>query len=169
VLILRHQYHTYSESKASAGWPYSLYIIMEANLFKFACSFRQEMDSFKNLMVQDSLKGKEFFQRGTDLVDLATQGHFRKFCSKCHEVAQEGAFPLIYFISKALEVSLLSQHLMIAAFILDNGYPLNDSSLPNPFFALLKAPTTDDHCCQVTELLATKNYDFNCQVRFMRK
>lgn len=138
----------------------------DKKLFQFGHSFRHEMDRFKVIMSIDAEKGKELFQCGTELVALASSGQFRKFCSKCCEAIHEKVdFPAIYFISKCLEASLLSQHLMISAFILDNGYPLNDSTLPNVLTTLVKAETSDEQCRHLVEFLATKKYDFNSQVR----
>ena len=53
---------------------------------------------------------------------------------------------------------------MISTFILDNGYPVNDNTLPNAFLNIVKLETsTDDDCESLTDFLSGKKFDFNYQ------
>ncbi len=134
-------------------------------MFRFETSFRQEMDNFKLIMREDEIKAKTLFSFGTNLVSLAANGNYRKFCILCCDLQKHPEFPMIYFISKALHESLLSQHLMISAYILDNGYPLNDYSLPHLLLGVIKSSMSNDSGCEmVVEFLGAKKYDFNYQV-----
>jgi hypothetical protein len=137
---------------------------MNRKPFDFTTTIHQEMDRFRRKMMEDPGRGKELFAKGSELVSLASRGHFHKFCTGCQEVLDNHDIPLIYFVSKSLEVSLQSQHLMISAFIFDNGYPLHgDLTLPNVLLSVLKSDASDDQCSVVIDFLSTKKFNFNSQ------
>jgi len=131
-------------------------------IFTLHDSLNGEMKKFSSLMQANPEKGKSLFQLGSELVQNAANGNFRKFCQQCGTIRED--FPVAYFGSKALENAMLYQHLMIANFIIDQGYPINNADIPNGLIYCIKSNMEDYHCSQLIDYLANKKYDFNMQV-----
>lgn len=134
-----------------------------AKLFAIDRSLDAEMRSFRQIMSADSDRGKLLLTSGQSLVSSAENGSYRKFCELAMQAVREPDFPKVYFLSKSFSAAVLNHHLLIAAFLLSNGYPVNNSSCPNVLLECLKSDMGDEECCEVTEFLGKNNFDFNVQ------
>eukprot|EP01031_Cornospumella_fuschlensis_P029457 gene29457-35556_t len=133
-------------------------------MFKFNKSVDSEMKTFTSLMKSDPDKGRELFMMGQEVVSLAANGSYRKFCEQSMRCVSSEGFPSIYFISKAFVASCVGQHLLLAAFVLDNGYTINSDVGPNALLDCLRAENiTDDECVPIVEFFHKYQFDFNRQ------
>ncbi|RYH12695.1 ankyrin repeat domain-containing protein [archaeon] len=133
-------------------------------MFRFNKSIDNEMKEFTSLMKADPDQGRELFMMGQEVVTLAGKGSYRKFCEQSMKCVSSEGFPSIYFISKAFVASCVSQHLLLAAFVLDNGYSINSDVGPNALLDCLRADSiTDDDCVPIVEFLHKYQCDFNRQ------
>lgn len=102
------------------------------------------------------------YEKGELLIALATKGEISKFRRSVEETTDPEDF-LLYFVYKALRASLIAGHLMIASYIVDNGYPLNMDGVPNVCHECLKE--LDDYLCvAIVRLLTSKGLEVNRQV-----
>lgn len=131
--------------------------------FQLRESIHSEMTKFTALWKTDPVRAREIAKTGEELVDLARNGNFRKFCTTVNDISPD--LPLAYFATKAFEASLLQKHLMITSAIIDAGYPIFDTTFPNALIICIKAESFTDHdCLMMVQFLANKKFDFNLQV-----
>ena len=98
---------------------------------------------------------------GYKIVDAATNGSFSKLKKLMNDMNSENLF--FYFVAKAFQGALQSGHLMIAAYFLDNGYPLNADGVPFSLHDCLSI-MPDDLCLVVIQFLVSRGIDVNKQV-----
>ena len=135
---------------------------MSTSKFASGRSIDAEMKRFSKISKENPEKGRAMYVKGELLIALASKGELNKFRRNVEETSDSEDF-LLYFIYKALRASLLAGHLMIASYIVDNGYPLNMDGLPNVCHECLKE--LDDYLCvAVVRLLTTKGLEVNKQV-----
>ena len=133
-------------------------------MFSFKSSIDSEMKTFTNLMKSNKDRGRELFIIGQDLVTYAGNGNYRKFCEHAMHCLSIDCFPSFYFASKAFTASCLGQHLFIAAYILDNGYPINSDSGPNVLLECLRQESIqDEECVSLIEFLNKYSFNVNRQ------
>jgi hypothetical protein len=133
-----------------------------ANRFASWTSIDQEIGYFKNLTRSDPEKARHVFATGEQLITLARNGSLSKLKRFIDET--ERSDMLIYFVSKALHESLEANHLMVAAYIIDSGYPLNFHSIPSALIHCVER--LDDQICESTaRFLVQKGVDVNKAVR----
>ena len=102
------------------------------------------------------------FKSGEDLVSNAVFGKLRKVIEIVNSDA--GCRIHSYFVVKTFQSALINGHLMIAAFIIDQGYPLCCHFIPNALIQSLKS-VDDALAISICELLVlTNGMDVNCQV-----
>lgn len=136
--------------------------------FEFAKwdSIDAEMKRFALINQTDPEKGKIMYSAGETLVSLASNGSM----SKLHRFLDETDpdIILIYFVYKALKASLMNGHLMISAYIVDCGYPINNDGLPN----IIKECLTDleDYLCvSIVRMFASKGLEICKQVKILKR
>lgn len=130
--------------------------------FSLKGTLDSEMATLSAMRVTDPVRSKSFLKRGDDLIQLAATGQLRKFIE--HVDAADDGDIFFYFIVKMLHSALINGHLMIATFIVDQGYPLQSSTIPN---ALLDAINIvdDSLAISIIEFLVLANgMDVNSQV-----
>mmetsp|Transcript_19858 Transcript_19858/g.28546 ORF Transcript_19858/g.28546 Transcript_19858/m.28546 type:complete len:326 (-) Transcript_19858:334-1311(-) len=124
-------------------------------------SIDSQIAEFSDLRASDPVRSKELFQIGEQLVTLATNGEFRKLRSIID--SSEAGDILPYFTSKMFLESLVGGHLMIASYIIDNGYPFNSPCVPCALHAALDR-VDDERGVSIVEFLTAKNMDVNTQL-----
>lgn len=147
----------------------SLKQFFSENIYSKSRSFGNEMKNFQELMKVDPIRGKELLGKGYELIKLAQNGNYFKYslylANLVNEYESNQNFPYIYFLHKSLETSLQSLHFMISSFVIDNGYPLLSTEMPNMLISCVKNPDlSDEQCCEIIKFLKIKNFDFNLQV-----
>lgn len=147
----------------------SLKQFFQENVYSKSRSFGSEMKNLQELMKTDPVRGKELLGKGYELITLAQNGNYFKYslylANLVNEFESNQLFPFIYFLHKSLETSLQSLHFMISSFVIDNGYPLSSTEMPNLLITCIKNPELcDDECGEVIKFLKMKNFDFNLQV-----
>ena len=131
-----------------------------SGLFSLKESINFEMERISKIMTVDPDRGVKIHSLGDNLIICAKGGMLSKF--KRLTVESNPDDILIYYIAKSFEASLLNGNLMISTYILDNGYPLNDDSLPLCLHNCLSV--LDDNLCPfVVEFLVAKTIDINKQ------
>eukprot|EP01033_Poteriospumella_lacustris_P006886 gene6886-4959_t len=134
-------------------------------LFNLKHSLLNEMSNLQALMKSDPEKGKEILLLGEALIQHANQGLLRKFIAAATELSRSEG-PLLYFLTKGLIDALKRGHLMIASFVLDNGFNLHDPHLPHVLNTVLKDDVVTDNVALIAvQLLQRYQYDFNLQER----
>jgi len=127
-------------------------------------SLAQESKAFRELNESNPAMGREILEVGSALESLAASGQYRKLCDKARSLSSLTAAPLRYFSAKAFLKALVAQHLMICAFLLDNGFDVNDYTIPNALTHALKDKTVNDQQCKrIVEFLVSYKYDINRQ------
>jgi hypothetical protein len=110
----------------------------------------------------DPLEFNRLFKSGEDLVSYAVSGKLRKVVEIVNSDA--GCRIHSYFVVKMFQGALINGHLMIAAFIIDQGYPLYCHFIPNALMQSLES-VDDALAISICELLVLANgMDVNCQV-----
>ena len=131
-------------------------------MFALKGSLGAELDAFKLLAQSDPLLSKKRYENGERLIALAGNGELAQFKRFVGGLNAEEI--MSYFTAKALISSLVGGHLMLSAFILDNGFPLNsETGLPNILQCCLKE-LSDYECASIVMLLSSKGVDVNRQV-----
>jgi Ankyrin repeat len=128
---------------------------------KFAIheSIDRQMAAFTTLRETDPVLARRLYTTGEVLVELASQGSLRKLIGMIDSI--DKAELLSYFTLRMLRQAMLNNHLMVASYIIDNGYPINTSSVPNVLNECL-ATVEDYHGVSLVEFLVrTKGYDVN--------
>lgn len=141
--------------------------ILRAKVFQ-SRSFQREMTQFQEIMKVNPEKGKELLNSGQALVDFASKGNYHKFVALLArlvlEQEEENELPFLYFLNKSLQLSLFLRYFMISTYIIDAGFPINNS-VPNLAISCLKNSELDDSSCnQILQFLSLKHFDFNRQV-----
>ena len=131
-------------------------------MFILKGSIDSEINRYKLLVKNDIEKSKYMYKIGEQLILLASKGEYTHFIRFTSTLEKEDV--LIYFVAKALMLSLVEGHLMISNYILDNGYPISvTTGLPNILNDCLKE-LLDYQCVSIVSLLITKGFNVNHQV-----
>ena len=134
--------------------------ISSSRKFEFVGTIDTQMKSFAELRSTNPDKAKAIFENGMKLVEHAKAGEFRKF-RMIVDNGEEGDF-LVYFVSQMMLASLVSGHLMITQYIIDQGYPINNYHIPSSLHQCLEL-TEDANGVAVVEFLSAKKIDVNRQ------
>ena len=124
-----------------------------------------------SISIDDNEKAKDIFMKGEQLVNHASNGEFRKLKLLADEYKNKynDLFIPTYFISRMFQSSLQQGHLMIASYIIDEGYPYQSYSVPNSIHQCLK--TVEDHrgvdIIEFLENLLNKVFYFNPSLGFI--
>mmetsp|Transcript_32998 Transcript_32998/g.47687 ORF Transcript_32998/g.47687 Transcript_32998/m.47687 type:complete len:299 (+) Transcript_32998:138-1034(+) len=116
---------------------------------------------YQEIGKSDPTRAKQMFSLGEDLVLAARNGELSRFKRLALNDSEN---LLLYFVAKAFQTSLLMNHLMISTFIVQNGFPVNGSGLPNFLNECLSC--LEDSCCVPVIaffLQSTKHFDINHQ------
>jgi hypothetical protein len=133
-------------------------------LFVLKNNLLTEMANFQSLIKENGEKGREILLLGDSVMQNATQGQLRKFISSALELSRSPEAPLFYFLTKSLIEALKKGHLMVASFILDNGFNINDPHLPHILNTVIKdTAVTDNVALIVVQFLHRYSFDFNLQ------
>ena len=120
------------------------------------------MKEVENLRTTDPVLFGRRFALGDDLIRFCENGELRKLMDAVHG-AQDGDI-LFYFAVKMFHKALINGHMMIASFLLDQGYPLHSTGIPNPLTEAI-AVVEDFRAIAIIEFLVLgKNMDINIQV-----
>lgn len=134
-------------------------------LFVLKNNLLTEMANFQSLMKENGEKGREILLLGDSVMQNATQGQLRKFISSALELSRSPEAPLFYYLTKSLIEALKKGHLMVASFILDNGFNISDLHLPHILNTVIKdTAVTDNVALIVVQFLHRYSFDFNLQV-----
>ena len=116
------------------------------------------------MRASDPIQFDNLYKLGENLVSLSTSGQFRKVVQLVN--ASEECDVFFYFVVKMLHGALINGHLMIATFIIDQGYPLNSPFVPNALIDSLGS-VDDSLAISIIELLVVfKGMDVNSQVLY---
>lgn len=130
--------------------------------FTLKGSIDTEIKRYKLLVKNDIDKSKNMYKIGEQIILLASKGEYTQFIRFTSTLDKEDI--LIYFVAKALMLSLVEGHLMISNYILDNGYPITiTTGLPNIMHDCLKE-LLDYQCVSIVSLLISKGFNVNQQV-----
>jgi hypothetical protein len=105
-------------------------------------------------------KAKFVFSIGESMITTASNGQLSKFKKICLENDKENIF--LYFVVKSFEASLFNGHLMISAFMVENGYELNNLYLPLSLHSCLKQ-LDDLLCVPIIRFFLQHKADINIQ------
>lgn len=119
------------------------------------------MGWFSSLQESDLDKKRFIFTSGEQMVSLAKNGELFKFRTLVDSMEEEEV--LMYFVTKALCASVMGGHLMVAGYILDQGFPINADGIPNVLMGAVKV-LEDYQCVPIINVLAGKKMDLNKQV-----
>lgn len=105
---------------------------------------------------------KQMFKLGEQLVDCALRGQLSRF-QRLAMTAESGDI-LMFHVIKMLHGSLKLGHLLLAEFIIDNGFPINKNlgSVPNCLHESLRV-VGDERGMAIVDFLLTKKMDINIQ------
>jgi ankyrin repeat protein len=113
----------------------------------------------------DKEKAKDIFIKGEQLVSHASNGELRKLKLLSDELMNKynnDLFIPTYFIAKMFKSSLENGHLMIASYIIDQGYPYQSFNVPNSLQECLRL-VEDHRGVDIVEFLISKGLDVNYQ------
>ena len=125
-------------------------------------SIEFQMDKIENLRTTDSSKFIAVFQIGDELIEYSKTGELRKFIRLFQELDDIGLY--FYFIVKAFMSAISHGNLMIASYIIDQGYPINSLTLPNPVVTSLTELDDLSAVSVVEFLICHQKMDINYQV-----
>jgi len=112
--------------------------------------------------MSDPERARAILALGESLVVFAGRGELRKL-KETVERTPEGDV-MVYFIAKMFQESLLNGHLMVASYIIEQGYPFNSSSVPNVLHQCLQHPEIEDYrAAELCEFLRLKGIDIDAQ------
>lgn len=130
--------------------------------FSLKGTLDSQMSELNALRASDPVKCCTLFKLGDELIQLAASGQLRKIVQRVNSVEDGDVF--FYFVAKMLHSALINGHLMIATFILDQGYPLHSSVVPNVLLETLEV-VDDTLAILIIEFLVLANgVDVNSQV-----
>ena len=139
-------------------------------MFRITKSIDMQMKIIQDLRTSsindDNNKAKDIFIKGEQLVNHAINGEFRKLKLLTDEYKNKynDLFIPTYFIAKMFQNSLEKGHLMIASYIIDEGYPYQSYSVPNSIQECLKI-VEDHRGVDIIEFLVSKGMDVNFQTQ----
>jgi hypothetical protein len=105
---------------------------------------------------------KQMFKLGEQLVECAHRGQLSRFQRLA--VTAEAGDILLFHVIKMLHGALKFGHLLLAGYIIDNGFPINKNmgSVPNCLHESLRS-VDDERACAIVEFLVDKKMDINVQ------
>ena len=136
-----------------------------SKIFSVTESLDAQMKRFQGLRETNEELFREMFILGEKLTECASNGQLRKFQNILYEADQNDI--LLYFVVKMLQSALIAGHLLMAGFIIDNGYPVGrtDVGLPSCLHEAMRV-VDDYRACAIIEFLIGKYMiDINLQVR----
>ena len=114
------------------------------------------------MRISDPAKSMLLYKLGDDLVQLARTGQLRKIVQYVNTTDDDDI--LFYFVVKMMHSALINGHLMIATFIIDQGYPLHNPIIPNSLLDAINV-VDDSLALTIIEFLVLANgMDINSQV-----
>lgn len=135
---------------------------MLSSRFALKESTAQQMSRLGELRMNDPDRARDIFALGERLIVLAGNGELRKL-KEAVEKSAEGDI-MVYFVAKMFQESLLKGHLMVASYIIDQGYPFNSSSVPNVLHLCLLHPEVEDfRAAEICDFLRLKGIDIDAQ------
>lgn len=131
-------------------------------IFAIRESLESQMKRFQQLRETDEARCKKMFTLGEMLLECASRGQFGKFQRLALTADKDDI--LIFFVVRMIEAALCGGHLLLAGFMIDNGYPLNKNlgAIPNCLHVALKN-TNDTLARDIVEFLVSKRVDVNAQ------
>ena len=99
--------------------------------------------TFSRLRASDPVKAKRIYDINEQLLSLSASGSFRKLCEHVGSVENPKEEILTYYVVRAFKAALLNNHLMVAGYIIDQGYPFNKSTVPNVLLEILAHTVRD--------------------------
>ena len=129
--------------------------------FSLVETIEAQMKRFSEIRETDPSKARKMFERGDMLVEYAKSGAYRKF--KILVDLSEIGDLLWFFAVKAFKQALVNDHLMIAQYMIDNGYPITNPTLPLILNECL-LEVADHQGANLVDYFAIKGYDVNSQV-----
>lgn len=121
-------------------------------------TLKSEMDLIGQLRVENSARLVELFERGESFIGMASNGEFGKI-RKLVETCSDGEL-LMYFAVKAFQASLVHGHLMIANYMIVQGFPFTSSMFPNILHDSI-ANVEDFQAAAIVQFLVSKGIDVN--------
>ena len=118
------------------------------------------MTRFADMKDTNPEKCAEIFRLGQELVLLASNGQLRKLQMKISTIEKSDI--LSFFTINMFKSSLINGHLMVANFMIDEGYPLSSTMLP-PVLHECIPEVEDFHCETICDFLVKRGFDVNFQ------
>ena len=135
-------------------------------MFSINANVAHQMEIFSALRVNDPEMAKLLFETGVKLVTYAENGQLRKFKTEALKLESKSEL-LSYFVPQMIRGALSNGHLMLASFILDNGFQISHPVLGAPNCIHEVFSIVDDcRANSILEFLLNKGLDINMQVRF---
>jgi hypothetical protein len=131
--------------------------------FSLNGTFESQMSTLAVLRVSDPVKSEALFKLGENLVQLSSSGQLRNIIQLVNDAKDDEI--MFYFIVKMFHNALINGHLMVAAFIIDQGYPLNNSLVPNALIDALNIVDDYQAASLVDFLVVVKGMDVNSQAK----
>lgn len=136
-------------------------------------SLDKQLHTFAKLRASDPRAAKEIYELNEQILQLASQGSMRKLKQTIENVS-DATHILTYYVVKAFKAALISGHLMIAGYMIDQGYPFQTSKVPHTLLEILSLaqPTyvlspvpggkiPEDTALQILDFLIEKNKYLN--------
>ena len=115
-------------------------------------ALRQSLDSqlraFSNLRASEPERAKEIYDLNEHILALAQQGSLRKLSMAIQSVP-DPMHILTYYIVKAYKAALLGNHLIVAGYFIDQGYPFQTSKVPHCLLEIIALVSTMCSCYSV--------------------
>lgn len=113
----------------------------------------------KSLSGEDPTQAKRLFDLGESILIAARKGELSKMKKILFGSDQKDI--LFYFISKAFQEALINDHLMIAAFMVENGFPVNSHNSLPPYLHDSILVLDDERCVPVIKLFLNFKCSFD--------
>jgi hypothetical protein len=109
-------------------------------------------------------KSKKIFELGEQLLIFSERGELRKIRAIVDNPEYDQTYFMLFFISKMFKASLLAGHIMVASYIIDQGYPFNSNGVPNTMHEVLNI-VDDYRGVAIIEFLKMKGIDIDMQAK----
>ena len=130
--------------------------------FSLRGTLDSQITTLSVMRISDPAKSMLLYKLGDDLVQLAQTGQLRKIVQYVNTTDDDDI--LFYFVVKMMHSALINGHLMIATFIIDQGYPLHNPIIPNSLLDAINV-VDDSLALTIIEFLVLANgMDINSQV-----
>lgn len=134
----------------------------KSSKFSLKGTLDNQMSQLAAMRISDPINASKRIILGEELLQLTTNGQLRKIIQLINITQDEDI--LFYFIVKMFHNSIVNGHLMISAYIIDQGYPYNSPVVPNALLDALYV-VDDFRAISILEyLVLIKGFDINSQV-----